>query len=435
MRLFLFLFLLAPLALLAQPKDNSPYSRFGLGDVVPGFYGNQTGMGGISAGFADPFHINPVNPASYAALKSTAFEIGASLELSQLSSGNREETVFNGDLNYMTIGFPIRNPNNEIFDGRKKEVEWGMILGLARNTRVGYDVQTNRFTDGPDSLIAAFEGEGGTYRFTWGNAVRYKNFSAGLNIGTLFGRIQYERRLLFEDDVYAFANRFEQDQNLTGFLWDAGFQYKIPLKYNERDQLTKSLTVGVYGNATQSFRTNSTQVFEGENFGYGGLVDTSAFNTELRGEGQLPARFGIGFMYEHINRMRFGLDFQHTGWSGYENENRPETLENGMRLSIGGEIVPQSNRLKTAVQQIRYRFGAYFERDPRTASGNQLTDYGISIGTGIPVIGPRQALSHINLALEAGRFGTDDAIRENYLRMTIGLTLNDQSWFINRKFN
>ena len=48
----------------AQPKDNAPYSRFGLGDPLNQFFSSAAGMGGLSATYADPFHVNFLNPAS-----------------------------------------------------------------------------------------------------------------------------------------------------------------------------------------------------------------------------------------------------------------------------------------------------------------------------------------------------------------------------------
>src|SRR5262245_40958457 len=46
-------------------QDNSPYSRYGLGDIVPSTNINSRGMGSISAGYSDFLSINFDNPASY----------------------------------------------------------------------------------------------------------------------------------------------------------------------------------------------------------------------------------------------------------------------------------------------------------------------------------------------------------------------------------
>src|SRR3982751_1773804 len=51
----------------AFSQDNSPYSRFGLGDLVPNTNINMRGMGGVSAAYVDPYgtSINFTNPATY----------------------------------------------------------------------------------------------------------------------------------------------------------------------------------------------------------------------------------------------------------------------------------------------------------------------------------------------------------------------------------
>jgi hypothetical protein len=46
-------------------QENSPYSRYGLGDIAPSTNIVNRGMGGLSAAYADPFSINFTNPASY----------------------------------------------------------------------------------------------------------------------------------------------------------------------------------------------------------------------------------------------------------------------------------------------------------------------------------------------------------------------------------
>ena len=40
-------------------------------------FAHSTAMGGLSAAYNDPFHLNILNPASLAHLEATAFEVGA----------------------------------------------------------------------------------------------------------------------------------------------------------------------------------------------------------------------------------------------------------------------------------------------------------------------------------------------------------------------
>src|SRR5436190_21200690 len=57
-------------------QDNSPYSRYGLGDIVPSTNINSRGMGGISSAYSDFLSINFNNPASYGSFQ-TLKELGA----------------------------------------------------------------------------------------------------------------------------------------------------------------------------------------------------------------------------------------------------------------------------------------------------------------------------------------------------------------------
>ena len=80
--------------------------------------------------------------------------------------------------------------------------------------------------------------------------------------------------------------------------------------------------------------------------------------------------------------------------------------------------------------------GFFYGQDPSNLRWySQLTEYGLSFGLGFPIIMPRQQTSFINLAVEAGRFGLSEGLQETFVKMTIGFTLNDNSWFFKRKFN
>ena len=53
---------------IAQNNTNSPYTRYGYGDLSDQSFGNSKAMGGIAFGLRDGAQINPLNPASYTAI-------------------------------------------------------------------------------------------------------------------------------------------------------------------------------------------------------------------------------------------------------------------------------------------------------------------------------------------------------------------------------
>ncbi len=59
-------------------NENSPYSRYGLGDYVPQQNILNRGMGGVSAAYYDFNTINFINPASYGRLQATTLDLGGS---------------------------------------------------------------------------------------------------------------------------------------------------------------------------------------------------------------------------------------------------------------------------------------------------------------------------------------------------------------------
>jgi hypothetical protein len=80
-----------------------------------------------------------------------------------------------------------------------------------------------------------------------------------------------------------------------------------------------------------------------------------------------------------------------------------------------------------------YRLGGHYHNSYLQLDGEQLKDYGISFGVGLPL---RNTKSSFNLTLEAGRRGTleNNLIRENYLFLSFSVTLHD-FWFMKRKFD
>ena len=50
-------------------QENSPFSRYGLGDIYPSQNIATRGMGGVSAAYSNEQALNTVNPASYSALR------------------------------------------------------------------------------------------------------------------------------------------------------------------------------------------------------------------------------------------------------------------------------------------------------------------------------------------------------------------------------
>ncbi len=441
MRITLFtLLLLTGTVLFAQPKQNSPYSRFGIGDPVNQFFANQAAWGGQTAAFHDPFHLNLVNPASYAHLRTTTLETGLFAKYSHLSTGAGTKDNWSGNLAYAALGFTLKSPINEILDKAKSPWQLGMGLALTPYSLVGYNVQTIDTLPDLGVVINTFEGTGGTYKLTWSNAAKYKNTAYGFNIGWIFGKSVYENTTTFADSLPTFFNNRREDVRINGLLWNVGVQHDFILETAENDKTvpTRYVTVGFTGESQHKVNSTFDQLFLRSrgllSNGQYDDADTLESALNVRQKITLPATFSIGAQYVKANKMRVGAQFGYDAWSSYRNAARPGTFRNAVSVSGGFEIIPDYASYNNYGKRIRYRVGGYFRQDPRVIDGKGLDDLGVTFGFGLPITLPRQQTSFVNTAFEFGKLGGGSVLEETYFRITIGFTMNDNTWFYKRRF-
>ncbi|MCR9100412.1 MAG: hypothetical protein NXI25_10705 [bacterium] len=426
----------------ADPKINSPYSRFGLGDFNPQYMPVQGGMGGLTAAYHDPYHINPLNPAALSRLDATAFEIGIDARYSMLATEDASESLWSGNLTYLALAFPLINPINEVLDRKDTKLGLGMAFILQPYTTVGYNVETTQEAGSAGLSTNFLRGRGETYRLSWSNGIRYGGLSGGLTLGYNWGTIENDRRVEFDDLPLSYTTEFLDEYTITGLFWRFGLQYTYAFKkVDEKGELKptgRRLIFGLHGNTVNSFNTEAYRFGRrfNNNFGPVSLVDTLFNEVAVEGTGQLPAEFAAGVTYERVNKVRLGVEMGLAQWSNYRNDAQSNTdLSNSWQVRVGGEYIPDYLSYDSYWERVRYRVGAFYGNDPRSFEGDQLLDYGLSLGLGFPIILPRQRTSFINFTVEAGQFGLQEALRETYINMTLGFTLNDNTWFFKRKFN
>jgi hypothetical protein len=104
-----------------------------------------------------------------------------------------------------------------------------------------------------------------------------------------------------------------------------------------------------------------------------------------------------------------------------------------MGIALGGSLTPDITST-SYFNRVVYRAGVYYNQTSLELRGNQLNEYGVSLGVGLPL---RKSLqSAVNIAFEFGQRGTttDNLIKEQYARIVLGLTFNEV-WFQKRKYD
>lgn len=441
MRLFFVsIALLTSFALFAQPKQNSPYSKYGIGDRLNQYFANQAGWGGQTAAFHDPFHLNISNPASYAHLRSATLETGLYAKYSSLSTDDSKSEYWSGNLANIALGFTLKSPINEVLDKTKSPWTYGMAFALTPYTLVGYNTLINEDLPDLGEVENTFEGSGGTYRFNWGGGVKYKNTAAGLNFGWVFGKSVYAATTFFNDSFPTFETNRREDLRINGFVWNAGIQHDFVLQTadNDRSIPVRWITLGITGESNHKLNTEYDVLFVRSRgtASNGNYIDSDTLQSDfnIKNKLTLPATIGIGIQYVNSTKLKAGMQYEYGNWSSYDNAARPEKMRNTSAVSAGVEYIPDFSSYNNYSKRMRYRLGAYYRQDPRIINGKGLDDFGISFGLGLPVILPRQQTSFVNAAFELGKFGSGTPIEETYFRINIGFTLNDNTWFYKRRF-
>jgi hypothetical protein len=436
--------------LITLAQDNSPYSRYGLGDHVPNTNIINRGMAGISAAYTDPFSINFNNPASYSSffsrqqLKSkkseygrVLFDVGINFDNRTLKENNPPQKfpASNAVFSYMQLGIPVRN-------------NWGLNFGLRQLSRVDYKIfRTERLYDpgtgqAIDSAITEFTGNGGAFLATTGTGFATGNLSVGINFGYLFGNKENATKRAFINDTVAYETSNHTTKTSFGKVYlDAGVQYKIDLQNN------MLLRLGAYGNMKNTLNAQQdiireTIVRSADN---GDIrVDSVYQQNGVKGKIIYPATYGLGFTIGNkINEQKnkygtwmLGADLVKNNWDQYRFYGAKDSVTNSWELRVGGQLRPEP-KPRSYFSNVAYRAGFFVGTDYIHVV-SKLPVFGISFGMGLPIANYNQLsrgqASIINVSLEYIKRGNNDnLLKENLFRISVGLSFSDL-WFVKRHY-
>ncbi|MBX2814350.1 MAG: outer membrane protein transport protein [Saprospiraceae bacterium] len=432
----------------AQLSGNSPFSRFGLGDLTESGFVHLQSLGGLSAAYGDQYQTNLGNPASLARLQATSFEIGFDVSRSYLSDNDSKAQFWGGGLNYLSLSFPIFSPLNRALDRKSTDFGWGMNMSLKPYSRTNASSSLTEDVLDVGSVTREFEGSGALNQVTWANGFHWKNLYGGLQLSYLFGQIRQERSVLYNSIAFPYHIYSRDDFSFRGFLWNLGAQYDLDLsegKGKDDPRLANTITFGISAGTKSALTTITDRLRATRQVAWGGLsddlidsgqegTDTIRYSTEAKENGSLPATFQIGAVWRKGQRWLVGFNFSQSGWSSFESSVLQGTLKNTYRVGIGAEFVPDEASYRYYHHRMRYRLGLNFGTDPRVIEGQQIKETILNVGVGLPIYLSRQ-ISFINLGVEYANRGGDLPITENRLTFKMGVTLNNNLWFYKRKYN
>jgi len=427
-------------------QENSPYSRYGMGDIVPSQNIALRGMGGIGAGYSFDLSIPAVtvpslnisNPASLGSLNSRGytnviFDVGGEIVRRTLKSNTSpaKYSSTNTNISYVQVGFPIAPKRWEA-----KGVSWGLSFGLKPVTRINYKIENGQRTS-IDSILTTYEGSGGISQANISTGIKIKRLSLGVTGGYSFGNKDFATRVeIMNDSLLFYKSNTQSQSTFNGLFFTLGAQYEIKMKKG-------SLQLGAYSNLQQTLkakRDNLEETFAYDGSGGTVTIDTIRFSSGVAGNLEMPASYTFGFIYNNSNWM-FGADLGLTQWNDYRFYDQKDFVQNNWSFRAGAQYYPakENTPVNKYWRFVKYRAGMYFGRD-YIKFGESRNEYGITLGAGLPLTNfnllRRGDFVTLNTGFEFGARGDKNSfsLRENISRITIGVSMNAR-WFQKPKYD
>ena len=410
-------------------RENNPYSKYGIGEFINGNNTVLRGMGNITSAYENPYQVNTDNPASYAFLQRTTFEVGAMASTRTISASGLTYKTGTASISYLNLAVPLSKKGNS-----------GLCFGFRPYTRVYYSmvdtINTNTNPPSPiGEVVKNYSGDGGINYAYIGAAGKYKGLSIGFNFGYMFGTIRHTTATIPIDSSLtykAYTAEFTNYTRIGGIYWKGGAMY-------ER-RIDSDYTINIGGTLTISQNiTEHLDAFQISSYNFGDTLvnDTVSNQSGQRGKLKLPMSYSIGVMLARNEKWKIGIDYTATQWSGFQSTPDASLLtgvgKGSYKISVGGSYIPDAGSIRSYLSRVTYRFGLYYGTDYLNLNNTALPVYGVTVGGSLPF---RRSTSALHLALDIGRLGTsvNNLIQETYVRFTLGISLNDR-WFIPRKYD
>lgn len=388
----------------AQNNTSSPYSRFGYGEINDNVSGAYRALGGVGIGMRNNHVINPSQPASFTACDSMTFmfDIGASAMWSNYKDATGNRNRGNGNLEYLTMQFPIWR-------------QWiAMSLGVLPYSMVGYNIVDSAAINDDYHYKTYYQGTGGITQIYGGLSFNICNwFAVGANIYYMFGDVENVRSLVFNE---ASLNSVSQTSNLHAS--DIRFRFGAQFFHTFAEKHT--IVLGGMYEYPKKFNGTFTQ------------IETTTTDTvqNLKDGFGLPMVYGAGFSYNYAGRLTIAADYQMQDWNNAlffgKSGQDDGALRSRMKISFGAEYIhnPQGRKY---YEHMPFRIGCSVSDS--YIMNMTAKDFGVSIGVGFPL---HNVATIINTTIEYNHRGSVNTLSENSLKFTINASIAE-NWFFKRK--
>lgn len=403
----------------AQDGTVSPYSYFGLGTFNPANTVENNAMGGLSI-YGDSIHINLQNPASYGLLKLTTYTVGVSHRRMNLNSDTQEKSTALTAIDYLSVAMPISS-------------KMGIGFGITPVTSMGYILNSSAENANGATLTNVFSGDGGLSKIYFSlGAAPVKNFTVGASAFANFGTVNKERVQSLSDVLFGTIDRRSSRMN--------GFNLQLAANFtpNITDKLT--LYTSFVHTTALDLKATNTQEIGSLSLANGSELEVSEIDLAALGLEnntlEIPSITTLGLGIGENKKWLLGASYTAQDMGSFKSDFLKQanvSYDQASTLRVGGYFIPDFAPFASFFKRATYRFGFKIINTGMEVNNQAIKDFGTNIGVGLPMGG---TFSNVNIGLEMGSLGTAAAglIKENYISLRVGLSLNDR-WFLKRKIN
>jgi len=414
----------------------SPYSVYGVGDILKEGNAFTRTMGGVGIATRNKRYINYLNPAAITARDSLAFMADFGLQennkvFSQKVNGEPYKSANNTfNIANFVMSFPIYRSS-------------AFMVGIAPYSDIGYDFSS--YETRPDiigntnNISYQSYGNGGIYQaFIGAGATFWKRLSIGAEFIYYFGTMQKVTNTVFSDASYRSLNAGYETRVRSASA-------KVGIQYEQKLAGNVSMILGA------TYKPSTTLKGTMNNYSYAvssELSDTLSYNPvaiEKTGA-KLGDEIGVGLTIKGGDQWTAEFDYIRSDWrksnmdnvAGFMVNNAPGThlftsaVSNSFRA--GFELTPNRNDIRYYHRRMTYRGGFYHEQEKFMVDGHKVSASGITFGLTLPVF---RWYNGLTLGVDLGQRGTvksDNLVRERYATILVGFNLHD-IWFQKPRYN
>jgi len=406
------MFLALSFSLIAQV--NSPYSRYGIGELEYSYSARRAGMGGLGVAVDDNAFISMLNPAAWHSINLTRVEFSSYFNGSFVKDQNQKSFYSGGYFSGFSFALPVSKDNGI-----------SVAMGLIPISKIAYETRTSVLDPSSQTEDHSFtySGDGGLSKFYLGTSYTLPfDVSVGATLDYNYGTFRYRSKLDFLSNTSA-GSSFKTEYKVKGLGGTFGMISQDLNKDIFKSDFVQDFRIGVSVSMVSQLSADTS------------FTKLGNYATDTLSQGittmKIPPRFTFGASAKLNPHTQIYADYLFQNWSEYAvSGNTDQNLQNLSKVSLGIEY-KNSAQPYTLSDLIIWRGGFSFGTTPYKINGKGISEFSVSGGVSLPF----SRENTLDLSLQFISRGTTDSglLKENILKLGATLSLGEL-WFVRQDF-